>query len=128
MNSFIKRLQRNWQTSLIYNTSARHEGHERNTSDTNASRGLHYQHEWDTSDTSATQMWHKCYTNDTSATRVKNFDFDKDTSKNMFSHSYSYFMASERLQEEEKLHFKNYRFRIPRFHAKMRLKSAPQKL
>ena len=46
----------------------------------------------------------------------------------MFSHPYSYFMASERLQELEKLHFKNYRFRIPRFHAKMLLKSAPQKL
>ena len=36
-------------------------------------------------------------------------------------------MASERLQEEEQFRFKNYNLKIPRFHAKMRLKSAPQK-
>ena len=30
-----------------------------------------------------------------SATRVKNFDFDKSTSKNIFSHLYVYYMASE---------------------------------
>ena len=37
-------------------------------------------------------------------------------------------MASERLQAEEQFHSKNYHLEIPRFHAKMRLKSAPQKL
>ena len=36
-------------------------------------------------------------------------------------------MASERLQGEEQFHSKNYLLEMPRFHAKMRLKSAPQK-
>ena len=98
-------------SSLIYNTSARHE-----------------RHECDTSDTSVTQVRYECYTNDTSATRVKNFDFDNDTGKNIFSHPYIYYMASERLQGEEQFHTKNYLLEMSRFHAKMRLKSAPQKL
>ena len=37
-------------------------------------------------------------------------------------------MASERLQEDEQFRFKNYNLKMPRFHAKMHLKSAPQKL
>ena len=37
-------------------------------------------------------------------------------------------MASERRQGEEQFHSKNYLLEMPRFHAKMRLKSAPQKL
>ena len=37
-------------------------------------------------------------------------------------------MASERLQGEEQFHSKNYLLEMPRSHAKMRLKSAPQKL
>ena len=37
-------------------------------------------------------------------------------------------MASERLQEEDKFHSKNYHFKMPCFHAKMCLKSAPKKL
>ena len=52
----------------------------------------------DTSETPITQLWHECYTKDTSATRVKNFDFDNDMSKNIFSQSYIYYMESERLQ------------------------------
>ena len=59
---------------------------------------------------------------------MKNFDFDNDTSKNIFSHPYIYYMASERLQGEEQFHSKNYLLEMSRFHAKMRLKSAPQKL
>ena len=51
----------------------------------------------DTSDKIATRVRHECYTNNTSATRVKNFDFDNDTTKNIFSHPYIYYMASERL-------------------------------
>ena len=65
--------------------------------------------------------------NDTSTTRVKNFDFDDDTNKNIFSHPYIYYMASERLQREEKFHSKNYLLKMPRFYTKMRLKSAPRK-
>ena len=37
-------------------------------------------------------------------------------------------MASERLQREEQFYPRNYLLEMPRFHAKMRLKSAPQKL
>ena len=37
-------------------------------------------------------------------------------------------MASERLQGEEQFHSKNYVLEMSLFHAKMRLKSAPQKL
>ena len=46
----------------------------------------------------------------------------------MFSHPYIYYMTSERLQEERQFHSKNYFLEMSRFHAKMRLKSAPQKL
>ena len=94
------------------------------------------QHECDTSEMSATRVRHKrqeCKTGltrvlhkDTSATRVKNFDFDNDTSKNIFSRPYIYYTASERLEEEEQFHSKNYILEMPRFHAKMRLKSAPK--
>ena len=37
-------------------------------------------------------------------------------------------MASERLQREQQFHSRYYLLEMPRFHAKMRLKSAPQKL
>ena len=87
-------------------------------------------HECDTSDTSATRVTrvrHDWDTNNTSATRVKNLDFDNDTNKNIFSHPYIYYMASERLQGDEQLHSKNYLLEMLRSHAKMRLKSAPQK-
>ena len=65
----------------------------------------------DTSDTIVTQStreqheWHGCHT---SATRVKSFDFDNDTSENMFSHPYISYMTNERLQGEEQFHSKNY--------------------
>ena len=37
-------------------------------------------------------------------------------------------MASEILQDEEQFHIKSYLLEVPPSHAKMRLKSAPQKL
>ena len=49
-------------SSLIYNTSSRHEWHE---CDTSATRMRHE------CDTNATQARHECYTNDTSVTRVR---------------------------------------------------------
>ena len=48
--------------------------------------------------------------------------------KNIFSHPYIHYMASERLQGEEQIHTKNYFLEMSHFHPKMRLKSAPQKL
>ena len=53
-------------------------------------------------------MRRKCYTNDTSAartTRVRNFDFDNDTSEYILSHPYISYMANERLQREEQEEF-----------------------
>ena len=73
-------------------------------------------------------MQHKCDTSATRTARVKKFDFDSDASKNIFLHTYIYYMASEGLQGEEQFHSKNYLLKMSCFHAKMRLKSAPQKL
>ena len=98
------------------------------TSDTSATQATRMQHHCSTSNTSTTRVRHECYTNDKSATRAENFDFNNDTSKNIFSHTYIYYMASERLQGEKQFHSKNYLLEMPRFHAKMGLKSAPQKL
>ena len=100
-------------SSLIYNTS--------DTSDTSETRATPLR-------TSATRVQHKCYTNDTSAKQAEKFDFDNDTSKNIISHPYIYYMASERLQGEQQFNSKNYLLEMPRFHSKMRLKNAPQKL
>ena len=98
------------------------------TSDTSATLATRMRHECDTSPTRTTRVWHESCKNDTSATRVKNFDFDSDTSKNMFLHHNIYYIAREKLQGEEQFHSMNYLLEMPCFHAKMRLKSAPQKL
>ena len=55
----------NSRSSLIYNTSARHEWHECDTSATPA------RHEWNTSYTSATQVRHECETSATRTARVR---------------------------------------------------------
>ena len=120
------RIQSNLQHEC--QTRATRMGQEYDTSDTSATRERHERQECDTSATLTTRVRHECYTNDTSATRVKNFDFDNITSKNIFLHPYIYYMASERLQGEKQLHSKSYLLEISRFHAKMRLKIAPQKL
>ena len=48
--------------------------------------------------------------------------------QSIFSLTYIYYMASERLQGEEQFHSKNYLFEMHYCHAKIRFKSAPQKL
>ena len=65
--------------------------------------------------TRTTRVQHECHTNDTSVTRVGNFDFDKDTSENMFSHAYISYMANERLQGEEQFHSKYYLLELTSF-------------
>ena len=80
------------------------------------------------SDASATQVQHECYTNHTSTTQVKKFDFVNDTSKNIFSHPYIYYMASEQLQGEEQFHSKSYHLEMRHSNAKLRLKISPQKM
>ena len=111
-----------------------------NTSDTSATPVTQMRqrvgHEWDRSDTSATRVLHEGHEFKTkifllvslSKAKVKNFVFDNDTSKNIFSHPYIYYMANKRLQGKEQFHSKNYLLEMSRFHTKMRLKSAPQKL
>ena len=79
-------------------------------------------HECNTSATLATRVvheWHECDTSATRTIRVKIFDFDNDTSKIIFSHPYVNLLI---------IFTKNYLLEIIRFHAKMRLKSAVQKL
>ena len=56
------------------------------------------------------------------------FDFDNVTSENMFSHPYISYMANERLQGEKQFHSKDYLLEMPRSHAKIQMKRAPQKL
>ena len=59
---------------------------------------------------------------------MKNFDFDNYTNKNIFSHSYIYYMTSERLQGMEPFYSKNYLLEMLHSHTKMRVKSATQEL
>ena len=58
-----------------FTTKVLHERHERDTSDTRATR-----------DTNATRVPHEQHECNTSAIRVKEFDFDNDTSENRFPH------------------------------------------
>ena len=71
------------------------------TRETSVTRATWMQHASDTSDTNVAKVRHKKHECDTSATRAITFDFDNDTSKDIFSHPYIYYMASERLQGEE---------------------------
>ena len=98
-------------SSLFYNTSTTQMTRMRHESNTSAIRVLHERLECDTS-----------------ATRVKKFGFDNNTCDDIFSYPYISYMANERLQREEQFHSKNYLLRMSRSHAKMRLKSALQKL
>ena len=101
-------------------------------SDTSATRTTRIQYESDTSDTSETRVRQKCDTSTTQTTRVKNFDKLTTT----LVKTYFYTLISTLLYGERKttsrgtisFHSKNYLLEIPRFHAKMRLKSASQKL
>ena len=67
-------------------------------------------------------------TSDTSVTGVENFDFENVTNESIFKHHYISYMANGRLQGKEQFHSKNYLLEMPRSHAKMCFKSAPQKL
>ena len=82
------------RSSLIYNTSARHKF---DTSDTGATRATRVRHKYNKSATLTAQVQQEGYTNDTSVTQEKNFDFGNDTSRDIFSNPYTYYMASERL-------------------------------
>ena len=59
---------------------------------------------------------------------MKNFDFDNDTSEEIFSQPYISYRSNERLYGDEPFHSNNYLLKMPRSHDKTQLKSAPQKL
>ena len=103
------------------NTSATRMRHE-------CTRVRHERHECDRSATRTTRVRHERHECDASVPWVKNFDFDNDTSENIFSHSRIRYTANERLQEEVQFHSKNYLLEMLRSHTKMPLKSASQKL
>ena len=98
------------------------------TSDTNATRVSDKRHVCNTSETRATQMQHKCDTRATRMTRVRHEWKVLILISTRFAHLYLYYMGSQRLQGQEQFHSKNYLLEMSRFHAKMCLKSAPQKL
>ena len=83
----------------------RHKWHERYTKEASATLVLHERHECDT---------------------CEKFDFDNNTSENIFSHPYINFMVNEWLQGEEQFHLRNYLLEMSRSHAKMHLKGAQQ--
>ena len=104
------------------------------TSENSATRSTRIQHEFHTSDTNATQMRHKQHECDANATRKTRVRHDwkililLTARVKAISHPYIYYMASERLQGWEQFHTKTSLLKMSRLHAKMRLKSAPQKL
>ena len=97
-----------WRSSLIYNTSARSERYECNTTAKLATRAIRMRQKCNTSATRTTQVRHKWKILILITTRVKTF-----------SHPCIYYMAIERLQGEEKFHTKNYLLEMSRVHAKM---------
>ena len=103
-----------YDRSLFYNTSARHEQYE---CDTSATRVSYEQHERGMSVTRTKLVQHKW----------KIFVLIKARVKAYF-HPYISYMANERFQRDEQFYSKNYLLEMPRSHAKLRLKSAPQKL
>ena len=86
------------------------------------------QHKCNRDATRTTRAQHECYTSNANKKQVKNVDFDNDTSKNIFSRTYIYYMASKRLLGEEQFLSKDCILEMSSFHHKIRLKIAPQKL
>ena len=104
-------------TSATQTTRMQHQCDTSNMSATRATRVLHERHECDTRATSTTREQHEWKTLILITARLKTF-----------SHPYIYYMTSERLQGKEQFHTKSYLLEMSHFQAKMRLKSAPQKL
>ena len=86
------------------------------------------QHKCNKDATRTTQAQHECYTSNANEKQVKNVDFDNGTSKNIFSQTYIYYMASKKLLGEEQFLSKDCLLEMSFFQPKMRLKIAPQKL
>ena len=103
-----------WGSSLIYNTSARHVRHECDTSDTNTTPVWH---KWDTSATRMTQVRHEWKILILITTLVKTY-----------FHTLIFTIWHVKDCKEGNNFILGTLLEIPRFHVKMRLKSAPQKI
>ena len=78
---FLKQIKYNWSAARVKLVQR-----ECDTSYTSATRVTQVQHQSKTSATPTTRLRRECYANDKSATQVRNFDFDNDTSENIFSY------------------------------------------
>ena len=110
-------------SSLIYSTSAWHKRHECNTTATLARR---VRHEFDTSATRVLHERHECKTSGTRTTRVRHewkILILITTQVKTYFHALIFTCIYLVI-----IFTKNYLLEIPHFHAKMVLKSAPQKL
>ena len=108
------------ESSLFYNTSARHEQHKCDTNDTSATQARHERRECSTSATLVRRVRYECDASATQKTRVRN-EWEIVTAVISY-------VANEILQGEEQFHSKNFLLEMPRSHSKVHLKSAPQKL
>ena len=84
------------RSSLIYNTSDRHQRHECDSSDTIATQCDIS----DASETQGTRVRHKCGTSATRTTQVRHERKILILITTHFSHPYTYYISSERLQEK----------------------------
>ena len=84
------------RSSLIYNTSDRHQRHECDSSDTIATQCDIS----DASETQGTRVQHKCGTSATRTTQVRHERNILILITTHFSHPYTYYISSERLQEK----------------------------
>ena len=92
-------------SSLICNTSTRHERHECVAS---KKRVRHERQECDTSATWVLQERHECDMSAARTTWMKKFDCDSGTSKNIFLHHYIYYMTTERIQGEKQIQWSTF--------------------
>ena len=96
------------RSSLIYNTSTKHKRHE--------------------CDTSATRVRHECYKNNKSVARMKKIDLITIRVKTYFHTPIFTIWQVKDYKETNNFITKATFWKLPCFHAKMRLKNAPQKL
>ena len=104
--------------SLFYNTSARHERHECDTTDTSAARVRREQHVYNTSATRTTRVRHEWDILILITTRVKTY----------FLIPRLAIWQVKAYKERNNFYSKNYLLEMPLSHDKIPVKSAPQKL
>ena len=123
-----------WGSSLIYNTSARNERHERHKYDmsaTQATRVRLEQHKCKASATQVLHKWHKCNTSVARTTRVwhewKILNLIMTRVKTYFHTPVFTTRKMKDYKERNNFILRTTFLEMPRSHAKMSLKSASQK-